>query len=320
MRKFIPSFILAFALAVSFLVPVRSVFAIGDVSNLRASVFTLRATKTQTSNYSYTCPKVALAQLSFFTRLLAAIGITQSLPTQKLAESTVGCGDWGVIAQKIDSKWGCTMRFRKYSAGNNTVECVDDDYRKDDKKTFGSAYAAKYGVTSCTTDHIYKTDFNKVGIFSVIINLCQGPKAPPSSTTKVTYPPDVDIAGIGSFRGRLLFGNLIEDFSVTESGQTVLAVWDRFGVQWPGSTTFKFRVPIQVALTQLVLNPKTNEFNYVSVPCTKITVAGKALDKNCQMAFEIYGTGQIDVTPKAPAPYYIYSVFVNGAITEITEK
>ena len=305
MRKFFPNFIIVFVLAVSFLAPVQSVFANGNVSTLRASVFTLMANQTQTSNYSYTCPKVALTQPSLFNRLLAAIGITQSLPTRKLAESTVGCGDWGVISQKIDSRWSCTLRLRKYSADNYAFECVDDNYSKSDKRTFGSGYAARYGVTSCTTTHIYKSNFNNASLFSVIINSCVGPKALPSTTTKVTFPPNVDIVGTGSFRGRLLFGDLIEDLSVTESGSAYLGVWDTFiGMR----SNFPIQVPIDVALVQLVLNTKTNQFDYVPVPCTSITVAGTALDKNCQTKVTMSGTGFVDVTPKALVPYYIYSV------------
>ena len=314
MRKFFPSFILAFVLAVSFLAPIQSVFAINDVRNLQAGVFPVTAKKTQTSNYGYICPKVAFAQPSFFNRLLAAIGITQSLPTRKLAESTVGCGDWGVVAQKINSKWDCNLRFQLLPGTTyNTLRCVSANYERSDTKTFGSAYAAKYGITSCTTTHIYKTDASDVLLFGVIANSCTGPKAPPPSTMKVSFPPNVDVIGIGSFLGRLWFGNLIEDFSVTESGQAFLGVWDTSGANWSGST---IQVPISVALVQLVLNPKINEFDYVPVPCTKITVAGKALDKNCQTTITMSGIGTIDVTPKAPVRYYTYSVFVSGAITE----
>jgi len=314
MRKFILGFILTFVLAVSFLVPVRSVFAKDDVRNLRASIFTTTAKKTQTSNYSYTCPKVAIAQPSFFTRLLAAIGITQSLPYRKLAESTVGCGDWGVIAQKIVSQWSCTIQLQKYSEDYYAFECVDSDYRKSDKKTFGSAYAARYGVTSCTTDHIYTSNLRGATIFSVIVNLCNGPKAPPSSTTKVTFPPNVDVVGTGSFRGRLLFGDLIENFSVTESSSTYLGVWDTLNGGTQSNSTIQ--VPISVSLVQLVLNKQTNEFDYVPVSCTKITVAGKSLDKNCQTTITRPGAGTVNVTPSAPVPYYAYIVFVSGAITE----
>lgn len=313
MQKFLPSFILAFVLAVSFLAPVHDVLAESLVTTFRANIFPVSVTKKQTSNYGYICPQVALAQLSFFNRLLAVVGITRSLPVQNLAEAT-GCGEPGVITKAINAKWNCTVQTYKDTDGQRIYGCVNDNYSKSDKKTFSSARATTYGITSCTETHVY---VNGTG---TVTNSCAGPKAQPPSITKVNYPPEVDVNGIGSFRGRWLVGtNLVEDFSVTESVKTYLAawhanrVWDMYGTLVPGYALY---VPISVSLTQLVLNPKTNEFNYVPVSCTKITVAGKALDKNCRATLWVREDSPVDVTPTAPVPYYIYSVFVSGAVTE----
>ena len=310
MRKFIPSFIFTFALAVSFLAPVQNVSAAISNPSIKANISTVSAKQILVHNYGYdVCPggKIASAKSSFFDRLLAFVGITRPLPAQKLAESSADCGVLDITSRVSESRWFCIPRIIFNATAKNSFSCSSDEYSKrSDKIIFSSKYIDRYGLISCTTNHIYA---NPLG---TIATSCYGPKAPPSSTWKVTYPPSVDISGNGSYGGKLLVSAIIRDsFYLAESLQTMLTIFPETGAN-SGST---YRVPIGVTLTRAVFNGETKEFDYAPVPCTSITVAGKALDKNCQTTITME-IGSVNVTPTAPVPYYIYSVFVSGAITE----
>ena len=299
MHKFFPVSFLTFLLAISFLLPVHDVSAETSASGMIRSVISpVFATQKETHNYNYVVCKgaVASAKPSFFARLLAAVGITQSLPAQKLAESSAGCGVWGIIGKVTNSMWSCIP-------SNVSSTCSNETSKRTDTVYYGAKYTERYGVTFCTITHIYKKGLG------TITHSCLGSRTPAPSTTKVTYPPVVDASGIGSYSGSsLISANMRDSFSVTESIESMLTVYPMSGSD--------YTVPISVTLSQARFNNETKEFNYKSVPCTSITVAGKTLDKNCQTVISVPRNSSVNVTPKAPVPYYTYSVFVSGAITE----
>lgn len=317
MRKFFLSFILIFILAVSFLVPVHNVLA-----EARADIRTVSATQKLTHNYSYVvCPgSVATAKPSFFERLLAAVGIARALPAQKLAEGSADCNVWGIVKKVTDSSWSCSPVVSQSFEFGAPVICLNEKAKSSETSNFSPKYVESYGITSCTQTHTYTHNYtNNNGFFTsqvpvgTITRSCAGPRALPPTTTKVTYPPTVDASGIGSYSGSsLISANMRDSFSATESLQSLLTALPLGGTE--SGTTYS--VPISVALSQMVFNAKTNTFDYVPVSCTSITVAGRALNKYCGTTISVPIGTSVYVTPKAPVPYYTYSVFVNGAITE----
>ena len=225
-----------------------------------------------------------------------------------------------MTSKVTNSNWSCSPVVRQSGEFGAAVICLNEKAKKSETSNYSPEYAKTYGITSFTSTHTYSHDYtNYNGVFvskepvGTITNSWTGPKAPPQSTTKVIYPPTVDATGIGSYSGSLLISpNMRDSFSATESFQSVLTVLPMGGSE--SGTTYS--VPISVALSQVVWNGKTNEFNYISVPCTKIMVAGKALDQYCKTIILVPINNSVYVTPTAPVPYYTYSVFVSGAITE----
>lgn len=316
MPKFIPSFIFTVILAISFLASVPNVLAETTDPNIKANISSVSMTQKVTHNYSYvTCPgSVASVQPSFFARLLSAVGITGSLSVPRLADSSADCDVGGVISKVTNSSWSCTPGTEMYQEGEGIYVsmrrrfiCSDEKAKQSETISFSPKYVERYGIVSCTNTHIYEKSAG------TITNVCTGPKALPPSTTKVSFPPNIDINGIGFLRGRTLIGpNLQDYFTVSESVQSMLTLYP-FGGSYSGD--FSYRVPIGVILQQGVFNGKTGEFDLVPVKCATIKVAGSYLNTSCQTTVSAT-LGSMTITPSAPVPYYIYSEYVSGAITE----
>src|SRR3989338_6921992 len=118
MRKFISSFVFTFVLAISFLVPIQNVSAETTASSdIFANISPVSMTRKETHYYSYVvCPgSVAFAQPSFFTRLLAAVGINKA-STQKLAEGSTDCDVKSITSKVTNLSWSCIPSTEWYDA------------------------------------------------------------------------------------------------------------------------------------------------------------------------------------------------------------
>ncbi|MEI7463352.1 MAG: hypothetical protein WCK03_03055 [Candidatus Taylorbacteria bacterium] len=252
----------------------------------------------------YTCVE-ASRELSLTESLLASVGII----TKNKLIAQMSCANWsgsgGMVYLGIDSSYTLTP-YIELGLREFVGAVGDESYSRTDTTTT----APRYGSQTCVRTHTYKNYpiKNHGTSGGKITNSCD--KSLPSYS--VNYPPYISVNNAkGSYTARWKSSNVIEDFTVREDSRSVLT--------FNGLSSHTYNIIINASAQQLILNTKTNMFEYKDIPCKSIRVNGNVLNSSCQTTLRVTGpVATVDVTPIASVPYYFYSVSNNTPEEMIT--
>ncbi len=132
--------------------------------------------------------------------------------------------------------------------------------------------------------------------------------------TKIYTPPVIPksyVKGGGSYSWTNSTGsNYHTDYSIQEDSRAQLMIFQKASTTVSGT----YRTLLKVSANSIVLNKTTNAFEYPTIPCNKLSVAGTRVSSDCQVAVDLYYSKgwpvTKDVTVSSSFSYYKYNVDV----------